>query len=334
MSSLSEVYKNFLLTLVNTKCLYSGENETDEYPLRRQEKLLSFCESIMEITDELLLKYINYINDMISIMKEKKNIKVSDTNFFNLFWKVIDKKSNKSSNFFFLTNNKEKTSIHIALIISNTSKENINNIQNYILMMYIQACNLLYTDINTSSNITQLIYNEIIELFENPQEDNNFSDIQSELKSIISSVLPENQYGSSVSNIMNNQKFDKIFSGVINSVCPPDKINDLRNELHNTNRDELINKVKDIKERISSINISELMNNMNQSGLFEKVAQSMENNNNNLNMNDFKNIAESFAKDKNLESLFNTVKTEVTESTEEIKELDNDIKTEENIDVD
>jgi hypothetical protein len=275
MSNLSDTYKKFLLGLLKTKCLYIGDKETDECVLNRQEKLLKFCDTIVNPTKDLELKYINYINDMIQIIKDKKDIQMVDKSYFPLFWKIIDKKSNKSGNFFFLTDNKDKNTIHIAMIIKNASNEDITNLQNYILLMYIQVCNSLYDNIIEADIKTQNIYNEIIELFENPTVLNDTSDIQDELKSIITSVMPSEEYGSSINDIMNDSQFSKIFDGVINTVCPADKLNELRSELKKTNRDELVEQVKGIKEKISSINIQELMTNVAQSGIFEQVAQSM-----------------------------------------------------------
>jgi len=259
---LIKTYRDFLNQLLNTKCLYKGDKEDDNFVLRRQEILLTLSDEIVEDNlDTLCKNYISFFNDITNTIREKKPVNITDKNFFQYFCKVIEKKSNKCGNIFFLNTNKEKGKINIGAIYINEKKNNAVQIKNYVYMLYIHSCNLLYPNIFTSNvNVpsnTYSNYHDLLKDFEIP-EDSGSSDIKGEISSILRDVFPDTDMAEGFGNIMNDPNLSKIIDTVIDTMCPSDKIDELREDIKNVNMDELKSTINSLKEKISTVNLDKI----------------------------------------------------------------------------
>lgn len=253
-------YKQFLSQLLRTKCLYKGEKEDDDFVLRRQEKLLNMIDEIA--TDKLPIRakqFISFFNDITNIVREKKPVNLVDAEFFNYFSKVIEKKNNKCGGVFFLNDSKDKNHINIGCIVKSQSQVNIYEIKNFIYILYVQCCNLIYPNIfNSNDTVPSSIYNnyhDILKDFETPVPTSNSKDeVKTELKNLLKDILPS----TGDENILNDPSLSKIIDSVLTTMCPEDKLDELKNDIQNTNKDELLSTVKDIKEKMTNFDLEKI----------------------------------------------------------------------------
>ena len=283
-STISTTYSQFLSQLLRTKCLYKGEKDTDDYVLRKQEKLLALIDAKNDNNLEAKCKqYIAFFNEITNIVKDKKPVNLTDKEFFLYFCKVIEKKNNKCGNIFFLNEGRERNFINIGSLVKGQDNKNQVEIKNYIYILYVHCCNLLYPNIFSSSvGVPVNIYNnyhDVLKDFEVPaEESSNNGDIKSELKSILKDVFPTtNGSSGGIADIMNDPSLNKIIDTVLNTVCSGDKMEELREDIKNTNRDELLSTVNEIKDKMSSFNFEKIFENVVQSeDIFSSVSKTFD----------------------------------------------------------
>lgn len=308
-NEINKTYKKFLGELLKTKCLYENEVETSDSALRKQEILLTMIDNVTDCDTDCALSYVAFINEFVSIVKDKRTkSKISDIDFFSFLLKVFEKRNNKAHGVFFLNKTvKERNRINLASILKTQNKMNTNEIKNYLYIMYVESCNIIYPNIVDSSEevpkVTYENYNEILEDF--LKVENTDSDIKDELKSLISDILPESGVSASINDFLNDKQFSGLIDGVIKTVCPEDKMDELREELRKTDRDEIKKTVGEMTEQLSKINIEDLMSTFNNPNIMEQVSKTMEGLNiDGINNEDIKKAMDSMNNTDILKSLF------------------------------
>jgi hypothetical protein len=277
-TELVETYTNFLKQLIKTKCMYKNESEKDDYVLRRTELLYNLLETLkIDKMNDRLESFISFFNSFVSVVNEKKPCEITNIEFFQYFCKALEKKHTKSFKVFFL--NDEKVNINIGMIARNQSSHNFNQIKNYVYIMYIQACNILYSEISNANNQTQHIYNKLLEDFsiDKPSSNGESNNLKEEIKKLCSSVLEEvmpNEMGNKnmFDDIFNNKEFSGIFDNVIKTIGKDHNIN-LEEELKKTNKEEIVDAVNNLKKDFDKLNIFDMLKNLDINNIGDSINQ-------------------------------------------------------------
>jgi len=277
IKELKETYSNFLNQLVKTKCLYKSENEKDNFVIKRIEALFTMIEKIeTNNIEKRIMSYINFFEEFVEIVLDKKTIEITDIQFFQYFCKALEKKPNKANSIFFLNDVTKKTNINVGMIARNQSSHNFNQIKNYIYIMYIQSCNIIYPDIKNMKSSTKKIFTKILDDFSIKKTSGENDDVKDEIKklctSVLDEILPEEVGGGKkmFDDIFNNNEFSGVFDNVLNSISNQHGV-DLKKELQNTKKEDIVNVVNSIKEDFSKLNLFEMMNNLDLNNIGESI---------------------------------------------------------------
>jgi hypothetical protein len=215
---------------------------------------------------------------VIEIVNSKKTCEITDIQFFQYFCKALEKKDKKSYSVFFLTD--AKVNINIGMIARNQSSHNFNQIKNYVYIMYIQACNILYSNIIDAPSKVQNTYNKLLEDFSIEKPSSTGGDnggLKDEIKKLCSSVLEEvmpDEMGNKnmFDDIFENKEFTNIFDNVIKTISTDHNIN-LEEELKKTNKEEIVGAVNALKKDFDKLNIFDMLKNLDINNIGESINQ-------------------------------------------------------------
>jgi hypothetical protein len=279
MEEISKTYSQFLNQLLVSKCMYKGDKDKDDRVLQRQEVVFKMKEHMEVPSEQSLRCYIEYMDDLYMLIRSKKvSMVLTHPEFSQNLFKVMEKKNKRCGNVFFLNLSlRERSSINVGMIARNLTKTGSACIRDFLYMMYTQAVSILHPHLEGCTGTTHEFYRGILGVFDRGvQNDDPAGSLKDDLKDLLSDVLPEAGIDQSLQKLMNDKELNSMLDGIIKSVVPQDKIDELRDEIKNTDRTYLKDTVKGIKDKLANMDLDKLFNAMQSSGnTFPDVAETL-----------------------------------------------------------
>ena len=292
ISDLKETFRALVNDIKHMKCLYEGE--TDETPeSTRRLELLSGAIVVesdtldgADIVHGRMIEFIKTTDRLFSIVTEQRNIDMSHADFFKYYTKAFSKKDGKKLDgvsfseavWFLVPDSSALKDVNFGKICrcqTNTKGRTTNakKLQNYLYMLYFQTVQLIHPNILVSNDSVDSLTAKHYSLIEKHIEaslndsDNDLSsdcEINEELtdgiktmcNSMVDQLIPDDGMKDIFKTMMDNDHMNNVLGNLLNATCKPSDIKKLKEELKNTNDEDMKQVCEETKKTLSSLDMN------------------------------------------------------------------------------